>query len=152
MRQDEYEERRRALERLYQEDLELIRTAHDARLRALETLWRDSPEAAAPTDPVPSVGGDPDREQRRDETPKPVEPGAVRNMPSADLKQAIQDVLPQLPEIFTRHDVEAALGFAPPRSSIVRILQDMWAKDELTIEESSEGRHRTKYRKRTEPA
>jgi len=132
MRKSEYEKRRRALEKQYEEDLELLRAAHHARLHALEALFASS--TAAETQAV-------------FETPSSVETRACRALPPGELKQAVLNAFPQLPEIFVRHDVEKALGFTPARSSLVRILRDMWMDGELKIEEISEGRMRTKYRK-----
>lgn len=126
MRKSEYEKRRRALEKQYEEDLELLRAAHHARLHALEALFASSTAA---------------------ETQAVFETQARRALPPGELKQAVLNAFPQLPEIFVRHDVEKALGFTPARSSLVRILRDMWMDGELKIEEISEGRMRTKYRK-----
>jgi hypothetical protein len=174
MRHNEYEKRRRALEKQYEEDLELIRTAHHAKLRALEMLWLAST--------VSPVGGDPRREEQEDEKPLlgetqrpgetretgepqssseaqvPVEPQVetpgpreqqekVRLALPGGLKQAIRDVLPQLPEVFDRQELEEALGYEPARSTLVRILQKMWADKELAIEQYSQGRRATRYRK-----
>ncbi len=69
MQHSEYEKRRRALEKQYAEDRDLLRAAHEAKLRSLEALWLASPPpteaAAATTEPVvvPSAGGDPGREE-----------------------------------------------------------------------------------------
>jgi len=167
MRTSECERRRLALEKQYQEDLELIRDAHHARLRALEMLWIGSPlSEGAVTEQAPAAGGDLPRQeeaegpavksvgtqtesgtQRLGETQTASEtqkdPGVVRGR----LPQAIRNVLPQLPEIFDRQAVEKALGFAPPRSTLARILRDMWGDNELEIVESTEGRRPTKYRR-----
>jgi hypothetical protein len=182
MRHGEYERRRRALDTQYREDLELIRAGYQAKLRALEMLWFASPATdAAARGPVPSVGGDPGRDELEEERPAPaalpsrnetqgevetqtnsetqspetqgseMQPSEtqepVRQMPPGGLVEAIRDVLPQLPEVFDRHALEKALGFAPPRSTTVRILLEMWHGKELAIEESSLGRRPTKYRK-----
>jgi hypothetical protein len=136
MRKSEYEKRRRALEKQYEEDLELLRTAHHARLRALEALFASSTEHQG--EPIPSVAST---------SASPVESRERQALPQGWLEQAVLDALPQLPEVFVRHDVEKALGFTPPRSSLVRILRDMWRDGELKIEEISEGRLQTKYRK-----
>jgi len=177
MRHSEYEERRRALEKQFAEDLDLIRAAHQSKLRALEMLWLASPapETAAAAEPVPAV--EESQTPPSDETQSPSEtqiagepqvtsePKApaeaqslgetqeeARMAPPGELRQAILDALPRLPDIFDRHDLEAALGYAPPRSSIVRVLKDMWGGKELAVEEFSEGRRPTRYRKVAESA
>jgi hypothetical protein len=167
MRHSEYEKRRRALEKQYDEDRDLLRAAHEAKLRSLETLWLASPptEAAAATEPVPSYGGDPRREEPESENPAANETQArsetqttnetqttsetqedVR-LPRGGLRDAIEDALPRLPEIFDRQELERALGFTSRRSSLVRILKELWAEKTLEIVEFSEGRRPTKYRK-----
>lgn len=57
------------------------------------------------------------------------------------------DALGRLPEIFDRQELETALGFKPRRSSVVRILKDLWSEKTLEIVEFSGGRRPTKYRK-----
>jgi hypothetical protein len=60
-------------------------------------------------------------------------------------------VLPQLPEIFDRHELEKALGFKPRKSTLARILSDMSYGKELEIVEPSHGRHPARYRKTAGP-
>jgi hypothetical protein len=172
MQHSEYDRRRSALEKQYHEDLELIRAGYHAKLQALEMLLLASPAAAGEaSERVPSVGGE-GRVEPEDQKPAPEEtrprsgtqgifetqgvetksPERARSVPlvpRGGLRQMIQDVLPQLPEIFTRHDLEKALGFAPRRSTVVTILEEMCAAKELVIAELSLGRRLTRYRKVT---
>lgn len=161
MRHSEYEKRRNALEKQYDEDRELLRAAHEAKLRSLETLWLASPptEAAVTPEQVPSEEGDLLREepvqespaahetQARSETQTPNETQEEVRLPRGGLRDAIESTLPRLPEIFDRQELERALGFTPRRSSLVRILKDLWSEKTLEIVEYSEGRRPTKYRK-----
>ncbi len=47
----------------------------------------------------------------------------------------------------TARKLERALGFTPCRSSVVRILKDLWSEKTLEIVGFSGGRRPTKYRK-----
>jgi hypothetical protein len=103
MRKSEYEKRRRALEKQYEEDLELLRSAHHARLRALEALFASSTEHQG--EPIPSVAST---------GALPVESRERQALPQGWLEQAVLDALPQLPEVFVRHDVERRSGSRLP--------------------------------------
>jgi hypothetical protein len=175
MQHSEYERRRRVLERQLHEDLALIRAGHQAKLRALEMLWLASPALEeAVSELVPSVGGDLQREAM-DEIPAPPEtptrsetlaldetqretqdPGetqeTLRMALPGGLLTAVEDVLPQLPEVFDRDDVIAALGFEPRRSTLARALNELLSDQQIKIEQPSGGRRMTIYRKVIAPA
>jgi hypothetical protein len=147
----EYQQRRRALEKQCQEDLELVHAAYQAKLRALEMLQESSTgEKADAIEPVPAPkprtsGWSEVQRSEAAEVPKEQET-APRLLPGA-LREAVEAVLPQLPEVFDRQAVEAALGFAPKRTTLVRILKTMCKEGDLWLEYMSEGGERTKYRK-----
>ncbi len=143
MPSSDYKQRRLALEKQYQEDLELLRAAHEAKLRALETLGLASTSAGGNPAQAEPAGKPAPREASGGEKPQ----GELRPVPRGGLKQAIRDVLPQLPEVFERRELEKALGFTPNRTTLVRILQELWYAKEITILEFSEGRRPTKYGK-----
>jgi hypothetical protein len=155
MRNDEYERRRRALEQQYQEDLELLRAGHQARLRALEALWLAPPEREEATaQRVLSVGEDvqPTRPETRTEVlPSVVPAKKSRLYPRGSLPNLIRKVLPQLPEVFEKRDVVQALGFEPRRTTLVRVLQEMADGNELAFDQLGSGRLVTTYRKVTRP-
>lgn len=140
----DYERRRLALEHQYHEDLELLRAAYEVKLRVLETLRLASAAAGGEA----STG---QFEKEAAEKPEPRGPETphedFRPVPRGGLKQAIRDVLPQLPEVFERRELEEALGFTPSRSTLVRVLQELWQAKEITIVEFSEGPGPTKYGK-----
>jgi hypothetical protein len=64
-------------------------------------------------------------------------------LPRGGLRDAVEDALPRLPEIFDRLELERALGFIPRRFSLVRILKDLWSEKTLEIVEYSGGRRPT---------
>lgn len=159
MQHSEYEKRRRALEKQYAEDRDLLRAAHEAKLRSLEALWLASPatEATVKAEPIPSEPElddpsvnetqIPNETQRQNETQTPSETQENVRLPRGGLRDAIVDALPRLPEVFDRLELERALGFTPRRSSLVRILKDLWSEKTLEIVGFSGGRRPTKYRK-----
>jgi len=174
MRHSEYERRQRALEQQYREDLELIRTAYQAKLHALETLWLASPAPARAADePVPSEGRDLGREEAErpvpaearatsetqaasetqglSETQPPNETRETVRLPRGGLLNAIREVLPQLPEFFIKHDVVQALGFVPPRATLFRVLEELRDEKLIEIVKFSRGSTLTRYRKLADP-
>ena len=149
MDRQEFLRRRRALEELYQTDLRLLRAAHEARVRSLEALWLslDADDAALPapstillsaaaaepaSSPSPTLA-----------LPEPVEVTA-RN---PDLRAALEEILPALPLVFEKKDVVQALGWAPSRSSLHRVLSDMAVDGLLAFESYSQGRTPSLYRR-----
>jgi hypothetical protein len=171
MRQGEYEQRRRALERQFREDVELLRAGYQAKLRALEMLWLVSPGEALPAGP-PAPGA---RETLRlsetlvesetlvaNETlvesetlpvpemlPEPPAPGPARRR-----GQALEDVwerFAELPEVFDQRDVVRVLGYAVPRATLYRICGELLREKRVVLEEGSSGPNPTRYRKLPEP-
>lgn len=133
MRRSEYEQRRRALEEVYQADLELIRSAHEARVRSLEALWLADPEEDGSGDPTPAPAA------RLAPTPRLVRP---------PLAQALEDALPGLPEVFDKNDVIRALGWTPDRAALFRALDDLVHQRRIAVERFGAGRVTTVYRKK----
>ncbi len=133
MDHEDYERRKRALEEIYKTDLELVRAAHEARLRSLEALWLSgSPGPAAETAaarPAPAPQAAP--------VPRPRNP---------DLRTALEAIFPELPDAFEKKDIIAALGWTPSRGSLYRVLTDMAIERRLKIQPSL-GRHPSRYRK-----
>lgn len=137
MNDDEYERRRRALEEMYQADLLMVRAAHETRLRCLEALRQaDTPDGhreSQPASPPPLASA-----------PAPVRRARHAN---PNLKEAILEALPSLPELFVKEDVVRAIGFTPSRSSLQRVLMDLDAQKIIRFGELSTGWHPTTYRK-----
>jgi hypothetical protein len=154
MRSDEYERRRRALEEQYQADLELIRAGHQAKLRALEMLWLASPEAApvppaspAPAPPSPaaaSVSIAAHETLTSDETLASAshEP-AVRG----SFREALEAILPDLPEVFDKADIVRALGYTPTRPTLHRVLGDLISDRHIALDMPGRGTTSSRYRK-----
>lgn len=132
MTQEEYEERRRALEAQLQADIAMVKAGHEARVRSLESLWQaakagDGKAAIPVAVPAPPAA--------REETARP--PGATFN----DLCEA----LPRLPEVFDKRDIVRALGYKPPYTTLVRALEYLKKSGEIT-EDGGPG-YRRSFRK-----
>lgn len=130
MRRSEYEQRRRALEEIYEADLEMIRSAHEARLRSLEALWGS------------------DREEDPAENPAPAPPVAPPRIIRPPLAQALDDAFAELPEVFDKNDVIRALGWAPDRGALFRALDDLVHQRRIVVQRFGAGRVTTVYRKK----
>ena len=149
MDETEYERRKRALEEIYQADLELVHAAHAARLRSIEALRTSSggmdapgpaPAASPPLPGQPAVAplGKP-------EAPPP--PATVHRSRKPDLRSAVDEIFPQLPTVFEKKDVALALGWTPNRSSLQRVLGQMVSDGLVEFLDTSDGRVPSRYKK-----
>ena len=127
MTREEYEERRRALEEQHRADIALLNAAQELRLRALERFWREGVEG----EPVPAAAAP---------APKPVR---KRYSVAYDLQAA----LPELPEVFDRHNIIRALGYVPARTTLLRALERLQEEGVVAVEDYSPGGITTLYRK-----
>jgi hypothetical protein len=141
MNREEYEVRRQALEEQHRADVALLNAAHGLRLRSLERLWRGAVEgeqdAVAPAAIV--------RE------PIPVAPAPAPMRARYALLNDLEAAFPSLPEEFDRKDIIRALGYAPPRTTLLRALNLFREEGLITLETYSPGGMATSYRK-TAPA
>ena len=58
------------------------------------------------------------------------------------------EVLPQLPEDFTKHDVLRCLGYSPDRASLFRVLNTLEREGVLEMKERGTGKIPTIYLKK----
>lgn len=135
MDETEYERRKRALEEIYRADLELVHAGHAARLRSLEALRTSTGGMEAPG-PAPAAS-----------PPRPDPPARVHGGRKPDLRTAVDEIFSQLPAVFEKKDVAAALGWTPNRSSLQRVLTDLVSDGWLEFLETSDGRVPSRYKK-----
>jgi hypothetical protein len=128
MTRDEYEARRRQLGEELRAAIELAEEGYRARVRALDLAW----QGLAPG--VPAHAPEPSARPRRLRRP-------------GELYREILDVLPRLPEVFTKEDLAPLLADPPNRASLFRALQEMVWNGVLQQERRGQGRHATAYRK-----
>jgi hypothetical protein len=117
MTRSEYEARRRRLDEELRAVLEAVQAGHQARVQLLELMWGMSstgvsePQAPPPAPPMAPIP--PETE------PRPRRRGA------GELRDGILEILPGLPELFTKDDIEKALGERIDRASLLRILREL---------------------------
>ncbi|HYU35784.1 MAG TPA: hypothetical protein VEW48_26805 [Thermoanaerobaculia bacterium] len=140
MTREQYEQRKRRLEEQLRAGIQLLESAYQAQVRALDLVWMLQAEeiasepmakAAPPSSPASAL-------------PSPDEP---RRRTAADLEYALRDALPHLPEQFTRGDVCAALGYEPDRGTLFRILRELVQEGCLRLESVGSGRRASVYRR-----
>lgn len=141
MTREEYEERKRALEAQHLADVALMNVAHQARMRTLEDLWRNTgagaaqPQtpagpAAVPAPPLPA----------RAPAPKP-------KRERLSLLNDLEDALPGLPETFDKRDIVRALGYEPPHTSLHRALRFLHSDGRITTVSTSIGGSTNRFKK-----
>jgi len=161
MRHGEYEQRRRALETQFREDVELLRAGYQAKLRALEMLWIASPGESLP--PVPPAASETQRlsetldssETQQTSETVPPEPSEAAAPPPAQepenrrgmVREEIEAAFEALPEEFDRQDLIRVLGYEPPRATLFRVLNQLVSEGWLSIASYSIGRLSTRYSK-----
>lgn len=146
MDEREYERRKQELERQLEAGIELLRIANRTQRTALDLVWAASllnPRQGGLPDQVPLAPASPPRAA---ETPSRVEPRKRRWRPG-ELRDAVEAVLPSLPEEFDRDDVLRALGVTPVRGSLYRILQDLRLEGEIQEIALGRGRNPARYRR-----
>lgn len=130
MTRQEYEERRRRLDEELRAGQELLEASHRAQVRALDRHWTAEEGSAAPGPEPP-----PEKRPRR---------------PALELHEAVRERLDELPEVFTKDDLCRALGEAPDRRALHRVMQDLMREGWLKLEDRGAGRIPSSYR-RLEP-
>ena len=148
MTHNQYEEHKRRLEEQLRAGIQLLESAYQAQVRALELVWMLQAETGKPqtfVSPEPAPAPSPAKE----ETPPP--PSRPRRRGIGELEHDLRGVLPRLPETFTRRDVCAALGYEPDRGSLYRVLQELLQEGRFLVESAGTGQSPTTYRKTGAP-
>jgi hypothetical protein len=137
MTHEQYEEQKRRLAEQRQALMEMVETAHQLQLRALEIVWRMIsgegavepllPRPAAPPPPAPA-------------------PSARRRQRAGELYQQVLAALPRLPDPFVQADLPPLLGYPPDRGSLFRVLHDLIDQDRVAIVVAGMGNQPTRYR------
>lgn len=139
MTRNEYEARRRRLDEELRAAMELLKAGHLAQVQMLDLLWKLSTDGtAAPATPDPSPIGPVAQEPARQ--PRRRGPG--------ELVDEVIDLLPKLPELFTKDDVAKILAEPADRSSLFRVLQELQANGWFKLDRAGQGRYPTVYRQR----
>lgn len=145
MTHNQYEQHKRRLEEQLRAGIQLLESAYQAQVRALELVWMLQAEAgggleaalAVPegeTAPSPPMEGTP---------PSPLD----RTIGIGELKADIRAALLRMPEMLTRRDICEAIGYEPSRSTLYRMLQELVREGSLRLESRGEGQKPAIYRK-----
>ena len=124
MTRSEYEARRRRLDEELRAALELIKVGHQAQVQGVVE------PAAFPAEAPPQPRAE-SRPQRR---------GA------GELLDEVMEILPRLPERFTKADIEKALKEPTDRATLFRLLRDLEESGWIRTETPGRGRNPTAYR------
>jgi hypothetical protein len=134
MTRDEYEARRRRLGEELRSAIELAEEGHRARVQALDLAW----QAEVPGIPVPEASPQPAANLKRRRRP-------------GELYEEILGFLPQLPQVFSKEDLDPLLTDPPDRASLFRALKELVWNGLLEQEQRGRGRYATTYRQTKQP-
>ena len=144
MTQNEYEQSKRRLEEQRRAGVELVERAYEAQVRALDLVWMLQGGMGTPPLPAETVAAAP---PSPGPPPAPVSPERPPHKLGAEVTADVQARLPELPEVFTRHDLCQALGYQPDRAVLYRVLQNLVNDETLLVEFYGSRRKPTRYRK-----
>lgn len=133
MTRNEYEARRRRLDEELRAAMELLKSGHLAQVQMLDLLWKMSTDGTA----VPATPATP---------APPATPSRPRRRGPGELVDEVIELLPQLPEVFTKDDVAQALSEPADRSSLFRVLQELQMSGWFKLDRAGQGRYPTTYR------
>lgn len=140
MTQEDYDERRRALEEQLRADIALLQAAHEVRVRALDTLWQGAKEGNV------SIPAPPPSAAVREAVPAMAAP-PVPARPRGAVLDDLANALPRLPNVFDKRDIARVLGYTPSRSTLFRALERLIDEGAIAVEDASDGGLLTLYRK-----
>jgi hypothetical protein len=150
MTRDKYEKRKQRLEEEHRTGAELLETAHQYQLRALQLVWVAAGGDGVEIPPAPAVAAPPAATASLPAAPAlsaplPMPPKPVRRGPW-ELHNDVVDALENIPEIFNRNDICKAIGYEPDRGSLYRVLQGMMEEGAVVVEQTGSGKWPTRYR------
>jgi hypothetical protein len=134
MTDEEFRQRKLALDRQLEAGIGLLRDSHRAQTQALELLWTVSRNA--PAEPVSPP---------QQEPPPPARP--KRRAPG-ELLDDVVIALDRVPDTFDKNDVCQALGYTPDRVSLFKVLQKLEWEGHIGVQEYGGGRRMTLYRRK----
>jgi hypothetical protein len=138
---DEYERSKERLEEQRRAGIELVETAYQAQVRALEMVWMLQGERTG-------VGLEIGASSTAPAAPAPAKPAPKPFRRSgAQVETEVYAILPRLPETFTRRDVCAALGYEPDRGALYRTLRKAVDEGHAAVVSLGDGQRPTVYRR-----
>lgn len=138
MKREEFERRKRRLEKQLEEGIELLRAGFRQQLRALELVWMTT--ADGDEMPVQIAGG------TAREAPAPIAASAPRDAPLArprlqrgQLWDDVDAALERVPRVFDRNDLLKELGYEPDRTSLHRVMAMLHRQGAITLKRRGSG-------------
>lgn len=155
MTRKEYEERRRALEAQLQADVALIQAAHETRIRSLDRLWQVAAEGEGDL-AVPAASGNgalPAAAVRPavSAASAPGAPARRKMRERGEVLSALEEALPQLPEVFDKRDIARILGWEPAHATLYRALRQLVDEQAIVMESYSLSGTTNAFRKLPRP-
>ncbi len=141
MTHNQYELHKRRLEEQLRAGIQLMETAYQAQIRALELVWMLQVDAGGELEALVSPEPAPAASPAKQEIPSP------RRRSIGELERDVRAALPLLPEEFTRRDICDAVGYEPDRGSLFRILKELVQDGSTRVEFVGTGQIPTVYRK-----
>jgi hypothetical protein len=142
MTREDYEEQKRRLAEQHRALLEMVETAHQFQLRALEIVWRMMSGEGSAESLLP-----PAAPRLAAAAPPPPAPPPKQRQKAGELYHDVVAALPGLPEPFTQEDVCGAIGYTPDRGSLYRTLQDLRLEGRLAVQSGGSGNRPSRYRR-----
>jgi len=149
MTRNQYELHKRRLEEQLRAGIQLLETAYQAQIKALDLVWMLQVEAAGELEALVSPEPAPAPSPAKQEVPSL--PSRSRRRSIGELERDVRAALPLLPETFTRRDIRGALGYEPDRGSLYRILQELVEEGSTRVESVGTGQIPTVYCKTGAP-
>lgn len=144
MTREQYAQHKRRLEEQLQAGIQLLESAYQAQIRALDLVWMlHAEEAGAEVTGAEAAAAPAPAAQAP--APPAASPPPRRRMPG-EVSEDVLAVLPRLPELFTRGDVCEALGYEPDRAVLYRVLQELRQEGHIDIKSPGAGQRATVYR------
>lgn len=150
MTRDEYERHKRRIEEQCRAGVELLESAREAQVRALDPVWmlqgqEDGGPAASAREPAVSAEGTAAPPPAAPEPLPPADRPKPRRFLETDAE--VREGLLRLPETFTRRDVCEMLGYKPDRGALYRSLKALVDEGALLVNTPGSGQRATVYRK-----
>jgi len=138
--QAEYQRRRRQLDDELRAGIEMLQEGHRVKVEALDRLWLKADEEAPASPPAPP-------EPVAPEPAPPVPPPLRERREAGELREDVEAALAAIGDEFEKRDLGRALGYAPNRTSLHRVLWDLQGEGRIEVLRQGVGGRATRYRK-----
>jgi len=138
--QAEYQRRRRQLDDELRAGIEMLQEGHRAKVEALDSLWLKTDEEAPASPPAPP-------EPIAPEPPVAPFPTPREQREAGELREDVEAALATVGDEFEKRDLCRALGYAPNRTSLHRVLWNLQGEGLIEVLRYGIGGRATRYRR-----